>query len=199
MAEHRRRAERRRESLRLAHSEQKGRVRLRALRRIYRDELRDPRPDRRPALVLAAVFVALALALLVVAKASGGPSGITLAIPDRQQTPEGPSRQTASVQGLNPRDAARLRPSPTAVRSAICSVFIGTRCGPAIRVATCETGGTLDPHSRGSLGERGLFQIHPVHFRTFDRRRLFEVLYNIRAAFRLSRGGLDWSPWTCRP
>ena len=84
------------------------------------------------------------------------------------------------------------------IRSAICSVFKGQKCGPAIRVATCETGGTLDPHSRGAAGERGLFQIHPIHFNWLNERRLYEPLYNIRVAYRLSRGGTSWRPWTCR-
>lgn len=84
------------------------------------------------------------------------------------------------------------------IRSTICSVFTGVRCGPAIRVATCETGGTLDPNSRGAAGERGLFQIHPVHFGWLDERRLYEPLFNARIAYRLSRGGTNWRPWTCR-
>jgi hypothetical protein len=169
-ADYEQRVARRHRALRLAHSQPHGRIRLRALRRIYRDETTEPRPNRRPALVLALVFAVLSLALLCVAKASGGPSGINSGHPDRHQ-----------------------------IRSVICSVFTGTRCGPAIRVATCETGGTLDPHARGSLGERGLFQIHPVHFGWLNERRLYEPRYNARAAFRLSRGGRDWSPWTCRP
>jgi hypothetical protein len=83
-------------------------------------------------------------------------------------------------------------------RAAVCHVF-GSRCAPAMRVVGCETGGTYYARSLGRAGERGLFQIHPVHFRTFDPRRLFERLYNARAAFRLSRGGRDWSAWSCRP
>jgi hypothetical protein len=85
------------------------------------------------------------------------------------------------------------------IRSTICSVFTGTRCGPAIRVATCETGGTLDPHARGRAGERGLFQIHPVHFGWVDEARLWQPLYNARIAYRLSRGGRSWRAWTCQP
>jgi Lysozyme like domain len=161
---YRERVSRRRAALRLAHADRRDRHRLRALRRLDRGEPRvEPRANRRPALVLAVVFLVLTVSLIFIARAAGG-------------------------------EADRHR-----IRSAICSVFTGTRCGPAIRVATCETGGTLNPRARGRLGERGLFQIHPVHFRTFNPRRLFEVLYNVRAAFRLSRGGRDWSPWTCQP
>jgi hypothetical protein len=84
------------------------------------------------------------------------------------------------------------------IRSTICQVF-GSRCGPAIRVATCETGGTLNPHSRGSAGERGLFQIHPVHFGRLREWLLWQPLYNARVAYILSKGGRDWSAWTCQP
>ena len=86
----------------------------------------------------------------------------------------------------------------SAARAAICDVF-GPRCATAMRVASCETGGTFDPRARGSAGERGLFQIHPVHFGWLNERRLYQRRYNARIAFRLSRGGRDWGPWTCRP
>ena len=83
-------------------------------------------------------------------------------------------------------------------RAAIRSVF-GRYAGSALSVAYCETGGTMDPRARGRAGERGLFQIHPIHFSWLDERRLFEPLYNARIAFRLSRGGRDWDAWACRP
>lgn len=57
----------------------------------------------------------------------------------------------------------------------------------------------MSPRALGSAGERGLFQIHPVHFARFDPGRLFQPRYNARAAFVLSRGGRDWTPWTCKP
>lgn len=138
--------------------------------------------NRRPALCLAAVFLALVVALIFVARTSGSPTG---------------TGGLASHAVSQSRDTSP--PSRSAVRSIICSVFTGTRCGPAIRVAKCETGGTFSPRALGSAGERGLFQIHPVHFGSFDKRRLFEPRYNTRAAFRLSRGGRDWSPWSCQP
>jgi Lysozyme like domain len=84
------------------------------------------------------------------------------------------------------------------VRAAVCEVF-GARCGLALRVASCETGGTLDARAQGSAGERGIFQIHPTHFGWIDERRLWHPAYNAWIAYRLSRGGRDWSHWTCRP
>ena len=85
----------------------------------------------------------------------------------------------------------------TRARAAVCQVF--TPCAPAMRVVRCETGGTYDARARGGAGERGLFQIHPVHFGWVDERRLYEPLYNARIAYRLSRGGTSWRAWTCRP
>jgi hypothetical protein len=190
MAEYRRKAERRRADLRLA-NEKHGRARLGALRRLYRDESYSPRANRRPALVLAVVFLVLVVVLVFVARASG-----VATAGDSFGTHSSPT----VVGGLHrPAGASLIEDSRHQIRSTICSVFTSTRCGPAIRVATCETGGTLDPRARGRLGERGLFQIHPVHFGWLDERRLYEPRYNARAAFRLSRGGRDWSPWTCQP
>jgi Lysozyme like domain len=84
------------------------------------------------------------------------------------------------------------------IKAQVCRVF-GDRCGQALEVARCETGGTFDPHALGSAGERGLFQIHPIHFGWLNERRLFQPLYNAWAAYRLSHGGRSWSHWTCRP
>ena len=67
------------------------------------------------------------------------------------------------------------------------------------RAHGCETGGTYDPRAVGRAGERGWFQIHPVHRSWVDWGRLFDPFYNTRVAYRLSRGGTNWRPWTCRP
>jgi len=91
--------------------------------------------------------------------------------------------------------AARADASTISVRKAICDVF-GDRCAYALRIARCES--NLNPRAVGRAGERGIFQLHPVHFRRFNAARLFDPAYNARAAFVLSRGGRDWSPWTCR-
>lgn len=67
----------------------------------------------------------------------------------------------------------------------------------ALRIVDCETGHTYSGRTRGSAGERGWFQIHPVHFGWLDENRLWDVRYNSSIARRLSRHGRDWSPWTC--
>lgn len=81
----------------------------------------------------------------------------------------------------------------------------GPTGGRALAVAACETGGTWNPRATGALGERGLFQIHPVHRRgavaaagyAWD--QMYEVAPNVDVAYRISRGGTDWSAWTCKP
>jgi hypothetical protein len=86
--------------------------------------------------------------------------------------------------------------SVRSVTSIIRHVF-GRYWAQALRVARCES--HLNPRAHGSAGERGIFQIHPVHFGWIDERRLWQPLYNARIAYRMSRGGRDWSAWTCRP
>ena len=75
----------------------------------------------------------------------------------------------------------------------------GQNAGAALAVAWCETGGTLDPTVVGAAGERGLFQIHPTHWFWLDEDRLFDPLYNAQMAYELSRGGTNWSSWSCQP
>lgn len=81
-------------------------------------------------------------------------------------------------------------------RAAIVKVF-GRHAKQALAVARCES--RFDPRAVGDAGERGIFQIHPVHFGWVNERRLWQPLYNARVAYRLSKGGRDWHHWTCRP
>lgn len=89
-------------------------------------------------------------------------------------------------------DASTSHVRPTA---AIKQVF-GIRAPAAIRVARCES--RLYPRALGRAGERGLFQIHPVHFGWAQPWRLFDPVWNSKVAYRLSRGGTNWRHWTCR-
>lgn len=101
-------------------------------------------------------------------------------------------------------DAARV---PASARQVVCSTF-KQGCEYALRIASCETGGTFNRRARGRAGERGWFQIHPVHFGSrlrsaagsvvVDPDRLYDPAYNTRVAYVLSNGGRDWSPWSCR-
>ena len=47
----------------------------------------------------------------------------------------------------------------------------------------------------GGAGERGLAQVHPVWFGTFDAGRLFEPDYNVKAAIYIYRAQ-GWSAWS---
>lgn len=83
-------------------------------------------------------------------------------------------------------------------RAVIVDVF-GIRAPAALRVAECES--HLYPRAVGAAGERGLFQIHPVHRSWLGSRwaRLFEPLVNASVAYGMSDGGTDWSAWSCQP
>ena len=88
--------------------------------------------------------------------------------------------------------------SPRTVKATICEVF-GPRCGPALRVAHCETGGTFNPRARGRAGERGLFQIHPVHFGWLDETRLWLPGYNARSPTGSRGAAVTGAHGSCRP
>ncbi len=87
------------------------------------------------------------------------------------------------------------------IQNRICEAF-GDRCAQALAVARCES--RFDPTDVGAAGERGLFQIHPVHAEpgelldqiglSWD--AMFDVDANIAAARALFlRDG--WTPWSC--
>ena len=82
--------------------------------------------------------------------------------------------------------------SAASPRSDACAVF-GSRCAKAWAVALCESRG--DPRAVGRAGERGLFQIHPVHFGWAKPWLLFVPRYNAQAAYRISHGGTNWQAW----
>jgi hypothetical protein len=79
---------------------------------------------------------------------------------------------------------------------AICHVF-GDYCGQALRVSSCETGGTY--HVGAQNGQYlGLFQMG-----NYARSRYGHgttALEQARAAYGYFRdSGYDWSPWSCKP
>ena len=94
--------------------------------------------------------------------------------------------------------------------AAIRAVFPAATENAAIRVARCESrlyaraANWRDRHSDGSRGSFGLFQIGALHRARGESvaafaRRMFDPVANARVAYRLSRGGRNWRPWTCRP
>lgn len=69
----------------------------------------------------------------------------------------------------------------------------------AVAIAWCESG--LDPTVVGRRGERGLFQVHPVHDRwlaDLGLTDLHDPVVNATAAHLLwERSGRSFRPWTC--
>lgn len=97
-----------------------------------------------------------------------------------------------------PRVEARAsRCLPTTVVGIIRYVFPDSTEDAAIRVASCETGGTFWPGARNPSGASGVFQLMPGHW--LDRFDPFDAWANIRYALRLSDGGTNWGPWVCKP
>lgn len=77
-------------------------------------------------------------------------------------------------------------------RELVASIFPAWAVDAALSVIRCESGG--NPNATGAAGERGLFQIHPLHFDSTH-----DPEGNVRAAYRISGGGAGWGAWTCRP
>lgn len=86
---------------------------------------------------------------------------------------------------------------PPKIKVAIYKAF-GPRYGPqAIRVASCETGGTFDLNAHNGQ-YLGLFQMGS------NERRLYghgsTAYAQAKAANRyFIASGRDWSPWSCKP
>ena len=67
----------------------------------------------------------------------------------------------------------------------------------AAAVAMAESGGNAN--AVGDLylgGSYGLWQINSKAHPQFSVAMLFDPTYNARAAFEVSKGGTDWTPWT---
>ena len=120
---------------------------------------RGPRWVLRTQAWAAVIVVVVALILFVVAADADGqtsgavsyvaapaePAGVAVSPRARGRCLQAGARSGTRTEG-------RLR--SCLVRRIICSVFRRT-CAPALRVASCETGGTFNPRARGSAGERG--------------------------------------------
>lgn len=80
--------------------------------------------------------------------------------------------------------------------AAVIREVFGPRGDFAVCIAWHES--RLRRRAVGREGERGLLQIHPVHFRWAKPHRLFGARWNALVAYRLSKRGTDWRPWTTR-
>lgn len=76
--------------------------------------------------------------------------------------------------------------------------FRGDKLTMAVAISLAETGGSGNPKAVSSTNDYGLWQInqpsHPTYFKVAN--QIFDPSFNARAAFNISKGGADWSPWT---
>lgn len=102
---------------------------------------------------------------------------------------------------------AEARPPGFWTKRAIAKYFPRHARAYAFRIAGCETGYTYSRYTTGAAGEHGVFQIHPSNagrLLTWGRKRArivwartYEINYSVRMAAIWTRGGQDWSEWTC--
>jgi hypothetical protein len=88
--------------------------------------------------------------------------------------------------------AQPVKAQPAHCPQAIVDVF-GDRAPDACYVAWRES--SWRQYATGALGEKGYFQIHPVHPDS-----TYDPYGNAQAAYRLSQGGTNWCRhwrWTC--
>lgn len=86
----------------------------------------------------------------------------------------------------------------------LLTAYFGQHANEALTVLRCESSG--DPAATNpSSGAAGLFQHLPQHWarRSADAgypgADIYDPAANIAVAAWLSRGGTDWSHWTCKP
>lgn len=81
----------------------------------------------------------------------------------------------------------------------------GTRasCATAIAIATAESSLNCEAYNinpakngRPQTIDRGLFQINSFYHADVDRNCAYDCVCNVREAFRISRKGNNWTPWT---
>lgn len=100
-----------------------------------------------------------------------------------------------------PADAGSLTRDQRQSQAEIVRVF-GQKAEPALRVAWCES--TWRSRAWSSTSDAGVFQInYAAHHRAGEsveafKRKWFDRRTNVAFAWRLSQGGTDWGPWTCR-
>jgi hypothetical protein len=92
-------------------------------------------------------------------------------------------------------------PDPALAASVAMAESCGNTCAqgdPNIGGTPCDT---TDPaHScagpNGSSTSFGLWQIHQTAHREFDPTLLLDPRYNAQAAYAISQGGANWTPWS---
>lgn len=100
-----------------------------------------------------------------------------------------------------------IRPSAPAIivpwrspRNIIAAVFWDVPA-QAFAIVDCETGFTWDRFATGRYGERGPFQIHPIHIGLIvSMGYIWDDMYEVEPNARVARALYDrsgWAPWSC--
>lgn len=85
-------------------------------------------------------------------------------------------------------------PADRALALRVSRVVFGVHSATAFCIAGYETGRTYSPFARSSTDDHGEWQIHNG-LRIYGR-RIYDIWFNARIAYKMSRGGRDWSRWT---
>lgn len=118
------------------------------------------------------------------------PAAAPAATPGRPAATPATTAAPAALQAAGASVTGATRPG---IEGVICAAFGPSLCAWAVCIAEHESG--LNPGAVGRGGERGLFQIHPVHFGRFDPGSLFDPAYNAAAAYQIYRSSGP-SAWT---
>ena len=88
---------------------------------------------------------------------------------------------------------------PEDIKEYIKWVF-GKHGDEALAIVNCES--RFHPNSVGGVGERGLFQVHPIHRKRIERLGyswddMFNPYKNVNVAYDIFKEQ-GWNPWTCK-
>ncbi len=78
----------------------------------------------------------------------------------------------------------------------VSQAVFGSYASTAFCVAGWETGHTYNPYAVSKTDDHGEWQIHRG-LETYGP-RIYNIWFNARVAYRMSRGGRNWAPWTTR-
>lgn len=133
------------------------------------------------------------------ASARAGSSPAPVSTVTQALTATAPAYTVIDAVPATPAATARLPPPATAgtaneaeARAWIAVYFPASEQATAVRVASCETGGTFDPTKVGRAGEQGIFQVMARFWGT--------VPADIEGQVRQAAGivaGHGWTPWSC--
>lgn len=129
----------------------------------------------------------------------GPPAGLVI---DTTPTPSPAPTPSPTPSPVPPLPTPPPTPIITSTQEIICAYTWD--CVTAMRIVSCETGGTFDPNAVGDAGERGWFQIHSTHWGKpqCNPNLLFDPVYNTACAYFIYAGdentsGSGWGPWSC--